>query len=417
MPQVMERGWVSKAPRLRHVAPFDGIRGFGVVGVMAGHALPFATLSFSAIVDVFFVISGFLITTLLLQEHRDTGGVDVRKFYARRLLRLLPALYVMLAGTAVIAIIIKATGHMRVDQTLGGLAKEMVASVLYIHNIVYPSNNGPWIDHLWTLSIEEQFYLVIGVVALIFIVKGRIKAVTTLLLVGIALVQLSRLFVVAGPLKAVAGAVWIQRPDSLMVGMIGAIISAHLADPMSERTKRTLSTLGYIAIPILFFSVWASTGLMRTLGWNHPYIPEDLRAMLDAGQRPKDFYWFQWGNTAASWSMMTITLCAFRIPEWLPNRFLSIKAWVWTGGLLSYSLYLWHVPIQELVAALLGIERDNDGLGGSVPRFVWVALAITVPFLVAYPSYKFVETRAMKIKNRFSVTGDARHAAAPAEGS
>ena len=55
MPQVMERGWVSKAPRLRHVAPFDGIRGFGVVGVMAGHALPFATLSFSAIVDVFFV--------------------------------------------------------------------------------------------------------------------------------------------------------------------------------------------------------------------------------------------------------------------------------------------------------------------------------------------------------------------------
>lgn len=58
VPQVMERGWVSKAPRLRHVAPFDGIRGFGVVGVMAGHALPFATLSFSAIVDVLFVISG-----------------------------------------------------------------------------------------------------------------------------------------------------------------------------------------------------------------------------------------------------------------------------------------------------------------------------------------------------------------------
>ena len=50
MPQVIERGWVSKAPRLRHVAPFDGIRGFGVIGVMAGHALPDATLSFSAIV-------------------------------------------------------------------------------------------------------------------------------------------------------------------------------------------------------------------------------------------------------------------------------------------------------------------------------------------------------------------------------
>lgn len=390
----MNRGWVSRAPRLRHVAPFDGIRGFGVIGVMAGHALPLATLSFSAIVDVFFVISGFLITTLLLQEHRDTGGVNVRKFYARRVLRLLPALYAMLAGTAVIAVIIKATGNMRPDQTLGGLAKEMVAAVLYIHNIVYPANNGPWIDHLWTLSIEEQFYLVIGVVALIFIVKGRIKAVTALLLAAIALVQLSRMFVVAGPLKAVAGAIWIQRPDSLMVGMIGAIISAHLADPLPERSRRILGAAGYVAIPILFFAVWSSTGLMRTLGWNHPYLPDDLRALLDAGRRPEGVYWFQWGNTAANWSMMVITLCAFRVPEWLPNRFLSIKAWVWTGGLLSYSLYLWHVPVQELMHALLP----------DLPRPLWVALAVTVPFAIAYPSYRFVETRAMTIKNRFAVT-------------
>ena len=111
MPQVIERGWVSKAPRLRHVAPFDGIRGFGVIGVMAGHALPDATLSFSAIVDVFFVISGFLITTLLLQEHRDTGRVDVRKFYARRILRLLPALYVMLAGSVVVGVLVKVMGR------------------------------------------------------------------------------------------------------------------------------------------------------------------------------------------------------------------------------------------------------------------------------------------------------------------
>lgn len=406
MAQVIDRGWVSKAPRLRHVAPFDGIRGFGVLGVMAGHALPDATLSFSAIVDVFFVISGFLITTLLLQEHRETGGINVRKFYARRLLRLLPALYVMLAGSVVIGVIIKATGHNTPVQTLSALGKEVVASALYIHNLVYPANDGPWIDHLWTLSIEEQFYLAIGLVALVFIVKGRIRAVTVLLVAATAAVQLSRLFVVAGPLKEIAGAVWLQRPDSLMVGMIGAIISAHIPEEVPERTKKILGTAGYIAIPVLVLAVWSSTGLMRTLGWNHEYVPEGFRDLLASGTRPTGFYWFQWGNTAANWAMMTITLCAFRLPGWLPNKFLSIRFFVWTGGLLSYSLYLWHVPIQELIHGPLGLDRD--GLGGSIPRPVWVVAAIAVPFLVAYPSYKLVETRAVKIKNRFAVTETAR---------
>lgn len=396
-----QRGWVTRAPRLRHVASFDGMRGFGVLGVMAGHALPDATHSFSAIVDVFFVISGFLITTLLLQEHRDTGDIHVRRFYARRILRLLPGLYVMLAGTVVIGVIVKAMGHNTPVQTLSALAKEVVTSALYIHNIAYPANDGPWIDHLWTLSIEEQFYLLIGLVALVFIVKGRIRSVTALLLVGIAAVQLSRLFVVAGPLKEVAGAVWLQRPDSLMVGMIGAIISAHLADPMSRRTERVLGAAGYAAIPVLFFSVWASTGFARMLGWDHPYVPDGFRDLLSTGERPEGFYWFQWGNSAAVWATMVITLCAFRLPQWWPNRFLATKFLVWTGSLLSYSLYLWHVPIQTLAHGPLGVDRN--GLGGVVPRPVWVLIAVFLPFAVAYPSYKYVEVRALRLKDRFAV--------------
>lgn len=369
---------------------------------MLGHSLPFATYSFSAIVDVFFVISGFLITTLLLQEHRDTGSVNVRKFYARRILRLLPALYVMLAGTVVIAVILKASGRMTGEQTLSGLAKEIIASVLYIHNIVYPTNNGPWIDHLWTLSIEEQFYLVIGVVAFVFIAKGRIKFVTVALLVLVAVIQLSRLFLVPGPFGQVAGAVWIQRPDSLMVGMLGAIASAHLADPLPERTRKVLGAAGWVAIPLLFFSVWAATGAMKSLGWNHAYVPDGYSDLLASGRRPSGFYWIQWGNTVASWAMITITICAFRLPQWWPNKFLSIKFWVWTGGLLSYSLYLWHVPVQELMRAFL--EVDKYGQNGLVPRVVWIVLAVVVPFAVAYPTYRYVETRAMTIKNRFAVT-------------
>ncbi|MEZ5322453.1 MAG: acyltransferase [Microthrixaceae bacterium] len=383
------------------MAPFDGIRGFGVIGVMLGHALPQGTLSFSAIVDVFFIISGFLITTLLLQEHRQTGGVNVRKFYARRLLRLLPGLWVMLAGTAVIGLVIKATGNLD-GRTLGGLAKEIVASFLYVHNIVYPVNNGPWIDHLWTLSIEEQFYLVIGVVALLSIARGRVRAVTVALVALVVVVQGSRLILDPGPFGTAAAAVWLQRPDSLMVGMLAALLSASIPDPLSARARRILSTAGWVGIPVLFFSVWASTGVAARLGLHHPYVPANHAELLAEGLRPHGFYWIQWGNSAADWAAAAITLCAFRVPDWWPNRFLSVRLWVWTGGLLSYALYIWHVPVQELLRALLP---------ASTPKPLWVVLAVTVPFAFAYPSYRFVERRALAWKNRFTVTGDARTAA------
>ncbi|MEI2655443.1 MAG: acyltransferase family protein [Microthrixaceae bacterium] len=349
------------------------MRGFGVIGVMAGHALPFATLSFSAIVDVFFVISGFLITTLLLQEHRDTGGVDVRKFYARRLLRLLPALYVMLAGSVVVGVLVKLMGHNTPVQTLSALAKEVVASrsVRAQHRVpgqrrsvdrppldavdrgaVLPRHRGRG-AHLHRQGPNPDGHRAAG---------GAARR-------GAALPPVRRRRPPQGGRRCrVAPAPRLADGRHDRRHRLGA----HPRPDVPERTKRTLGALGYVAIPVLFFSVWASTGLMRTLGWNHQYVPDDLRALLATPvTRPTDFYWFQWGNTAASWSMMTITLCAFRLPEWFPNRFLSIKACVWTGGLLSYSLYLWHVPIQELIAALLGLERD--GLGGSVPRFVWVA--------------------------------------------
>lgn len=108
--KLLDRDWVSKAPKLRRVPQFDGMRGIGVFGVMAGHSFGADTLSFSSIVDIFFVISGFLITTLLLQEHRSTGHVALKKFYARRSLRLLPLLYVVLLVNGIGAVIAKYSG-------------------------------------------------------------------------------------------------------------------------------------------------------------------------------------------------------------------------------------------------------------------------------------------------------------------
>ena len=94
----------------------------------------------------------------------------------------------------------------------------------------------------------------------------------------------------------------------------------------------------------------------------------ELQELPRSGTRPSGFYWIQWGNTAASWSMVVITICAFRLTDWWPNKFLSIRFWVWTGGLLSYSLYLWHVPFRS---SMRTVARD-------LSPAVWVALAVIV---------------------------------------
>lgn len=394
MPKLIDPDWVSRAPKLRHVAPFDGIRGFGVLFVMVAHALPKGTMSFTVWVDVFFVISGFLITSLLLQEHRNTGTVNVRKFYARRILRLLPALYVMLAGTGLIVLLIKVTdGHVSdpANQTLRSFVKEAVSAVLYVYNLVFPVRDGPWVDHLWTLSVEEQFYIVIGLVALFLIARGGIRVTIVALVALVAALQVSRALLV--PSHEVAAAIWVQRPDSLMVGMLGAFASAFLPDPIPERTRRRLKAAGWVGLVALLVAMWTSTGVAVELGLDHPYTPPDYQALLARGATPSGFYWVQWGHTVANWSMFFITLCAFRVADWGPNRFLSFKWWVTIGGTLSYSLYIWHAPVQTLLHAYL---PDL----GRVPS---VVLGCTLPFLVAIPSYRYVEVRALRLKDRFAV--------------
>jgi peptidoglycan/LPS O-acetylase OafA/YrhL len=90
----------SRAPKMGFVAPFDGVRGFGVIIVVLEHGADGKLAGVASIVDLFFIISGFLITTLLLEEYRGTGRLNLREFYLRRAVRLFPVLYA-LAGARV----------------------------------------------------------------------------------------------------------------------------------------------------------------------------------------------------------------------------------------------------------------------------------------------------------------------------
>src|SRR5579871_5080274 len=147
---------------LRYQPALDGIRALSILAVLLYHgSVTWAGGGFLG-VEVFFVLSGFLITSLLLREWQETGAVRLGRFWSRRARRLLPALFVLVA---VVAVYYRATGS---DATPLGLQSNAVATLLYFgnwHQIAtgssYFAASGPLspLQHTWSLAIEEQFYL------------------------------------------------------------------------------------------------------------------------------------------------------------------------------------------------------------------------------------------------------------------
>jgi peptidoglycan/LPS O-acetylase OafA/YrhL len=335
----------------------------------------------------------------------------------------MPLLYVLLVVVGIAAVLAKVTVGLDPPYYLNELAKETVASGLYIHNLVYPTLGGAWYGHLWTLSVEEQFYLVVGVVMMVVLVRGGIRAITGFLLLAIVAIQVSRGFGITGPFHQLAFAVWLQRPDSLMIGVLGGIVNASLADPLSERTKKVLKVGGWIGIVGIFVAVWSSTSFARNqLGIHIPFWPGDQnylppntdpspiveRLVGQGGWRIHydQTYWMQWGFSLANWSFLLVTLPAFRVKEWWPNRVMGWKAIVIVGGLLSYGLYLWHYPVQHFLRIFTGTVntgRVGDHYRTPLNPAVQIFLDCALPFLLAVPTYFLVEKKALAIKNRFRV--------------
>jgi len=148
--------------RMRYVPGLDGLRAFAVTGVLLYHAdlnwIPGGFLG----VDVFFVISGYLITSLLLAEFRNRGKIGLGQFYLRRARRLLPALFLLLGVVGLFAVIF-------LPDEVTKLRGDVVAALVYgtnwwqiFRNVSYFEAAGrpPLLQHLWSLAVEEQFYLI-----------------------------------------------------------------------------------------------------------------------------------------------------------------------------------------------------------------------------------------------------------------
>ncbi|MCB1271202.1 MAG: acyltransferase [Microthrixaceae bacterium] len=403
-----QRPFVSVAPRLGFIGGFDGVRGIGILGVLFNHAYSPLFPSIAGIIDVFFLMSAFLITSLLLQEHRDSQTIDMRKFYARRGVRLLPSAYLCILAWLVVTILF---ARYRLHTLLG----EAAAAVTYLYEIFYPVGLGALdpqavenlsIDQFWSLAVEEQFYLLIAVTVLVAIRKRWMEQLAVVMVVIAVWIAWQRWNGIPGPIPipedpananpAVRGLslLWMSRPDSLMWGVALAVLNARIPEPLPAVWRRWLPRVGIVGLVVSVGTMIIASPYFKELtgrvGLPFPYVP---MAPADLGDT-SGTYWISFGHTVCALAFMAPLLCMARIKEWYANRALGWKPLRFLGR-MSYTLYVWHTLVYFIVLDLLGFDTV---LGEKWRVPILAALAV----LACLPVYYGVERRMLKVKLRFA---------------
>ncbi|MHB1138264.1 MAG: acyltransferase family protein [Microthrixaceae bacterium] len=401
--------FVSKAPKLGMVGGFDGIRGIGVCMVLVGHALFEYVESWVTIVDTFFVLSGFLITTLLLQETRTTGTIDLKKFYSRRAIRLFPSLWLFVGVWLVISTISTIVGFEALS--LRYVGQDAAAAVAYVYHLVFPNglsviepsvqeHRTMW--HLWTLSVEEWFYAVIAGTVLICVRKRWVVQLGVLMVAAFVAIGVARWFAFTGFFQDDPGMIagvrmaLLQRPDALMLGVAMAAANAYLTEERVARWRTGLLAVGTVGLVVWFAMLNLSSGLVRKLGGPYvDYLPAGP-AEFTRPQMLDTLYWFRFGHTLGALSFAAVLICLVRCSEWWLSRLWSWGPFRWLGR-LSYTLYVWHaLPYLILIAVLGGNDASTSVQLARTPILILAA------FLVSMPVYYLVELRVLRIKLRFS---------------
>jgi peptidoglycan/LPS O-acetylase OafA/YrhL len=344
--------------RLTYRPDIDGLRAIAVAIVVAFHAgVPGFTGGFVG-VDVFFVISGFLITGLLVRELRETGSISLSRFYARRVRRLLPALALMLASTLLLGsvFLLAVVGEQQ------DLAKSALAAALSTSNIFFwlGSNYfGAQADlltllHTWSLSVEEQYYLVwpTMLIALMLLAGKRWGVFTRLLLTALLLVGITTFAIGVHTTYTDPVAAFFLMPMRAWEFAIGGVLV--LAAPAIARWPTFVRTLLFV-IGVGLIGV-ATVTLDST-------VPYPGTAVL----------------------LPTLGTVALIVAGCGPG-FAPVQGWLSSQGMvaigqLSYSWYLWHWPLLSLARANSLGERD-------LARDSTIAL---VSLGLAWLTYQFVE--------------------------
>jgi len=367
-------------PEKGHWPALDGLRAVAVLAVIGIHVgvLPGGYLG----VDVFFVLSGFLITALLIGEWDRRGGVSLRNFYARRALRLLPALACVLAAAAVLAGVLElvkpASDHAYGLATLSAIPWV----IIFASNFVQATHPGLLplgaLPHTWSLAVEEQFYLVWPTLFLVLMRRRFRRGTVAGVLATLALMDMVYRAVLAS--RGYSHDRVYYSTDTHCDGLlIGCALAFWLASGQANG-------LGHAAARLVKAGSWAGAAVVLTMFLTGRLA--DSAIDIDA---------------VVLGTAMLVTGVVLRQTPAAIDRLLCSERMVALGR-RSYALYLWHDLLlgggEALVVPYTGLFP-----AAGADRILFATMvggAIVASFVLADLSYRFVEMPALRVKQRFS---------------
>ena len=376
--------------RVPYLPGLDGMRALAVAAVIVYHTnngwLPGGFIG----VEVFFVISGYLITLLLIGEHEKTGRIRLKEFWMRRARRLLPALFLMMSLLMIYTAIFE-------RDTLGKLRGDVIAGVAYVTNWYQIWTGAGYtalldfapLRHLWSLAVEEQFYLVWPLVMVALMRLGRRR-----------LPEISRWLVVAALLIAVITGL-LYHPGQLGTPEVAPeafwSVGGHPVSKMDALYLSTFTRATGLLLGAALAMIWRPVAVMRgPMRGKGPLL--DVLAVLGLGalgalawflhvqvDGHADPWLFRGGFLATDFATLLVIVAVTHRGAKM-GMFIGVQPLNWIGT-RSYGLYLYHWPIFQII-------RGNAGATLTVPEFVG---AMVVTCIITELSYRYVE---MPIRRR-----------------
>ncbi|MDP4196921.1 MAG: acyltransferase [Bacteroidota bacterium] len=345
---------------ISYIPELDGIRALAILLVMIYHTgIPIFKGGFIA-VDIFFVLSGFLISSILIKEYDTKDKINLQYFYIKRILRLAPSLLILLTTIFIIS-------YFRLFNQTEDNYRSILLTLFYSSNWVRAFNQFYMgiLSHTWSLAIEEQFYILWPVV-LIPLLKIRSRKKVVILLCILALSSwLLRIFLIfrGAPVERLYNGLD-TRADALLTGCILAVIQS--SEILKNSINRGRICVRMIAVGALF----CYFAVLFSISWRNL----------------NNYYWLA--------SVIQI-LTAFLIlhsnsSESSPiKKILAFRPIVWIGS-ISYGLYLWHDPIYEIMRTCKFSQYSIATIGS------------LITFLIASLSYYLVEKPVLSLKRKLS---------------
>ncbi len=348
-----------KKKGVRYIPALDGLRALAVLAVIAYHTgLPGCEGGLMG-VTVFFVISGYIVTKILLVEFARTGRINFKDFYIRRVKRLLPAIILVIAATGALCTIFN---HVLLTK----MRPEIIPSLFFVNNWWQILNDASYFEniglpspltHFWSLAIEEQFYLVLPM-TLFCVLKfgGKLRqrrnlSIFLLILAAISAIEMTLLYdPTHDPTRVYYGTD--TRAFSLLIGAFIAVLTTGAENRVPKVIREAFAIIGAI-------------GVIACLA-------------LMSGE---DAFTYQGGMVICSAMTAFLIYGTLWKDSGLIAKVLSLKPFIWIGK-RSYGLYLWHYPLVLLFTPV------NGGAGLDA---LYMIAAIASTFICAELSYRFVE--------------------------